>query len=195
VTAVDAWLRGGAGFFNNDSPCFTIAKGDHAIHVLPSHWSDTPYHWDLKVQNAHFKRDQLEWLDAALKSNAGKLQILCTHNPVFGLPAEQTGFEEPHHPPAPEFADAVLAIVKRNPDLRLVLGAHNHMNMRLHYGSADFVTASSLTESPFEFKHVSIENASLKMRTVSLANQLRFKADYDYDKTFVQGRLTDRTIP
>ncbi|MCK5843804.1 MAG: metallophosphoesterase [Victivallales bacterium] len=194
LNASEEWLRLGANFFNDGSPVFTISQDDLAVHIVPTHWCEIPYHWNIAVQDARFSEDQLEKLETELSRNSEKIQVLATHNPVFGLPVEQTGFDKPHHAPNEAFTNTVLSILERHQTIKLVLGAHNHMNMRVERGGANFATASSLTETPFEFKHILAADGKLEMRTISLAEKLGFKAEYNFDKTFVQGRSIDREI-
>ena len=190
--AIAHWMDRGASFFPEGTPCYTIVEKKYALHVIPSHWCDSPYFWDRKVQNANFTTEQLEQLESNLLANADKIQVLATHNPVFGLPMTQTGFEQPHHPPDKMFTEAMTQIVKRHPSLKVVLGAHNHMNMNFSHSGVNYVTASSLTESPFDFKYFQVDDLAISMSTISLSGDVEFTVEYDFEKTFVQGRECDR---
>lgn len=190
--AIKTWMECGACFFPEGTPCRTIAEEKYAVHIIPSHWCDSPYFWDRKCQNAHFTNDQLKELELNLANNAGKIQILLTHNPVFGLPTEQTGLNKPHHAPEEPFTETITNIVQRHPSLKVVLGAHNHMNMNVAHAGVNYVTASSLRESPFDFKYFQIDDRGISMNTISLIGDVAFTAKYDFEKTFVQGRECDR---
>jgi len=75
-----------------------------------------------------------------------------------------------------------------------VLGAHSHVNMSVETDGVQYVTASSLVESPFEFKLFEVGEGGLAMTTVSLFGRMGFDAVYDFDRTFVQGRERDRAF-
>ena len=47
-------------------------------------------------------------------------------------------------------------------------------------------------ETPFEFKLIEVDESNFKISTHNLISQVKFKASYDFDKVFVQGRLIDR---
>ncbi len=76
----------------------------------------------------------------------------------------------------------------------MVLGAHNHFNMNIDSDGINYVTVSAFTETPFEFKLFETGGRALSMKTVSLASELNFKADYSFNTTFVQGRPCDRSF-
>jgi hypothetical protein len=86
-----------------------------------------------------------------------------------------------------------LASVHRN--LNCVPGAHSHMNMRVNHDGVDFITVSSLIETPFEAKLFEVTSERIGMTTISLGPALAFDAEYDVDKSFVQGRPVDRPNP
>ena len=66
------------------------------------------------------------------------------------------------------------------------------MNMCIKQDGAEFVTASALIETPFEFKLFEVTHREMKMSTVSLASQLPFHGEYDAARSSVQGREVDR---
>ena len=68
------------------------------------------------------------------------------------------------------------------------------MNMHVEKTKVHYVTVSAFVESPFEFKLFEMQSDLLSMTTISLADRLPFKADYDKNKTFVQGRMIDRSF-
>lgn len=191
--ALDRWLRRAPDFFPNGSPEYTIATDDCVVHVAPNHWGETPYYWG-DTQNAHFSAEQSACLASDLDTTPGRPHILMTHSPVHGLPVEQTGLPEPHHPPAASFTEAVTSLAREHPTLRCVLGAHNHMNMRVERGGVEYVTVSALIETPFEMKILDIEPGRMSMETVSLAADPGFRGEYDHAKAYVQGRPVDRSF-
>ena len=46
----------------------------------------------------------------------------------------------------------------------------------------------------FEFKVVEIDEKQINMQTISLIDQVDFKANYDFEKTSTQGRPIDRNF-
>jgi len=190
--AVDRWLKLAPHFFVNGSPNYTIETENCIIHVLPSHWGDALFFWD-NVQRPHFSCEQVEFLSNGLSVKTELPHILSTHSPVFGLPIEQTGLSEPLHRPTPSFAEEMISIVERHKSIKCVLGAHNHMNMRVDFGGVEFVTVSSMIEVPFEFKVFEVSPERIEMKTVGL-NALDFDAEYDIKKSYVQGRDIDRSF-
>jgi predicted phosphodiesterase len=189
--AVDRWLKLAPRFFINGSPNYTIETKDCIIHVLPNHWGDAPFFWDNE-QRCSFSSEQIELLSNGLSMKTDLPHIVLTHSPVFGLPVEQTGFSEPHHSPIPSFTEEMISIVKKHKNIKCVLSAHNHMNMRVDFGGVEFVTVSSMIEVPFEFKVFEVTPERINMKTVGL-NSL-FDAEYDISKSFVQGRDVDRSL-
>jgi DNA repair exonuclease SbcCD nuclease subunit len=192
-TALERWMDLAPGFFLNGSPEYTI-KAEHCIvHVVPNHWHDLPYHWE-NVQNVHFSEDQIEHLVKNLSIMPHLPHIILTHSPVFGLPVEQTGFSEPFHPPNASFTDTITDLAAKHGNIQCVLGAHNHMNMRVRSEGVEFLTVSSLVETPFEFKLFDVAPDSITMSTVDLAKSLNFDGEYDVTRNFVQGRAIDRSF-
>ena len=188
------WLKLCPDLFPGGQPEYSIQREDCVIHVVPNHWNAIPYYWERQESAPVFFPHQMEALRARCRAAAGRPQILLTHSPVFGLPPEQTGFSEPYHSPGEAFTRNVVNLVESQPDIRCVLGAHNHMNMRIERGGVHYVTTSSLIEAPFEFKVFEINGGRVSMETVSLADRLPFVADYDATRAYVQGRACDRAF-
>lgn len=181
------WLRLAPEIFPGGTPEYAIETDECVIHVVPNHWCDTPYHW-RDVQDPHFTPDQLAALEKALATPTEAAHILLTHSPVFGLPPEQTGLNEPLHSPGQAFGSCVVSLAAAHPQIDCVLGAHNHMNMNVERARVNYVTVSALVETPFEFKLFEIDRESISMTTIALADRLPFAAEYDVDKAFVQGK-------
>lgn len=191
--ARERWLALAPGFFLHGSPEFTIDAADLSIHVVPNQWCEYPYYWQLR-QTEYFGPHQRRWLTGGLRERAGLPHILSTHSPVFGLPTAQTGMNSRFHAPGERFTDEVKGLVNAFRQLRCVLSAHNHMTMREPCDGVEFVTVSSLVETPFEFKLFEVSARRMEMRTVSLASCLPFGGEYDSNKAYVQGRPVDRAF-
>ena len=75
-----------------------------------------------------------------------------------------------------------------------VLGAHSHVNMKREINGVNYITVSSFVETPFEFKLFEVTSDSVSMKTHNLLDRIDFRADYNWDNTFVQGRACDRSF-
>ncbi|MDZ7371989.1 MAG: hypothetical protein ONB12_12570, partial [candidate division KSB1 bacterium] len=171
-------------------PEFSIATPEVVAHVVPNHWCAQPYFW-RDAQEEHFSEDQLRWLRSELRRKPQLPHILVTHSPVFGLPPEQTGQAEPLHPPHQSFTETILRLADEHPQLRCVLGGHNHMNSRIERQGVQYVTASAFVETPFEAKLIEVSPTRLAMRTLRLGTT-EPPGEYCAERAFVQGRAVDR---
>jgi 3',5'-cyclic-AMP phosphodiesterase len=188
---VDRWAQLAPGFFGKEGVDYAIETGDCVVHVMPNQWGPSPYRWEDQ-QDPHFLDPQLERLGRRLEDRADAVHLIVTHSPVHGVPAAQTGSVEPFHAPPSHFTSLVTDLCGRHQQIRCVLGAHSHVNMNVKTAGVHYVIASSLVETPFEFKLFEIEATGISMRTVSLLARVGFDAVYDFDRTFVQGREGDR---
>lgn len=191
--SLDQWLKVAPEFFPDGHPEYLLDTPDGVVYVMPNHWCATPYYWG-EVQDPQFSSDQQNVFNGALMATSKDMQVFVTHSPVFGLPPAQTLLPEPLHEPAGAFSNTIGNLTAAHPGIRCVLGAHNHMNMHIEKTKVHYVTVSAFVESPFEFKLFEMQSDLLSMTTISLADRLPFKADYDKDKTFVQGRMIDRSF-
>lgn len=191
--AVERWLRLAPGFFVDGQPDYTIATNDCVVHVVPNHWCEIPFYWNDK-QEAQFSAAQSEALAQGLGAMPHVPHFILTHSPVHGLPVEQTGLAEPHHAPNLSFTAAMTDLVAWHPSTMCVLGAHNHMNMRVTHGGVEFVTASALVETPFEFKRFEVTPHAVTMSTVSLGAAAGIASAYNPARAYVQGRGVDRAF-
>ena len=191
--AAEIWLTEARRFFP-EGGCVTTLEGDGwMLHVIPTQWCDTPYLWEQE-QRPHLLPEHLAGLERALAAQADALHLLCTHGEVLGVPPEQTGRREPYHAPLAPYTATITDLLHRYPQLRGVLGGHNHINTHGVVGQAHLATGSAFVETPFEFKVIEVSRAGWSMRTVALLPQVSFRATYDWDRTFVQGRACDRIV-
>jgi len=166
---------------------------DCVIHVVPTQWCATPFFWE-EEQTPHFLEEQRAYLTMALEYHPDQRHLLCTHSEVLGVPPEQTGLTEPIHAPFPAFMQMILELTPMYPQLGGVLSAHTHINTHSVQGNAHLITVSALTETPFEFKVFTVTTTQFTMETVNLLPAVEFKAAYNFDKTYVQGRRRDRVF-
>ncbi|MCK4624486.1 MAG: hypothetical protein KAV00_04190, partial [Phycisphaerae bacterium] len=181
-------------FFPNGAPNFSIQSDNCFIHVTPNQWCRTPYYWKREEEELQFLSDQINGLEASLAKHPDAIHIFSTHGSALGVPSEQTGFEDSYDSPEESFSRVVFDLVRRHPQIRCVLSGHNHINTHVEQDGVHFVTASGLVETPFEFKVIEAGPEMLKMSTVNLVRQVDVEAEYDYNKTYVQGREKDRTF-
>lgn len=189
--AVALWERHAPGFFAGDPRHFELETGDAVVHVVPNHWGDQTHCW-AESQVARFGESPLARIESVVAAQPGKVHILCTHSPVFGVGPGQTGLDDPIHVPAPAFRDAVTGLLDRCPQLRCVLGGHNHLNSLALHGGAAVVTGAAFCETPFDYKVIEVGGAAVSIRTRSLFHEVGFEAEYDFDRCHVQGRSVDR---
>ena len=189
----EKWLNLAPQFFLSGNSDFTIIRDDCAVHIAPNQWCETPYFWD-DSQEPFFLNEQKKSLKTQFLNTSGRHNIFVTHCPVYGLPKEQTGKDVEIHAPAQKFTQECLTILKNCGDLKCVISGHTHLNMRREKNSIHYVTASSLSEVPFEFKCFEIDHDKLTMQTYSLENYIDMKFEYNPDRAFVQGRRLDRTF-
>ena len=96
--AVDMWLAEAPEFFPGKSPDYFLQFGSGFVHVIPNQWCEIPYYWSDK-QEPYFLPHQIVSMDEILKKYPNAVHILATHSPVFGIPVEQTGFDDLLHSP------------------------------------------------------------------------------------------------
>lgn len=196
LTAPDAlslWTTHAPSFFLEDGPAFRLRGNGWMLHTLPTQWCATPYYWHDE-QLPHLLPEHLADLEARLVRHSDLVHVLCTHGEVLAVPAEQVGRAEPYHPPLAAFSETVRDLSLRYPQLRTILSGHNHINTCGPIGCAYAITGSAFTETPFEFKVIEIDRGGLTIETVPLVSSVSFRALYDWDRTFVQGRRCDRAL-
>ncbi len=192
ANALEMWLELAPPFFA-DGPNFSVETDDCLLHIAPNQWGPEPYFWN-GVQEPHFLAEQQQFLRAALERVSEKVHLFSTHSPVCGVPTTQTGFEEPYHNPPEDFAAGISELTHTRAHLACVLGAHSHINSHVERDGTHFISSSGFAETPFDFKLFEIEDGRVTMSTMNLLPQVDFVAEYDFDKTFVQGRKVDRSF-
>jgi 3',5'-cyclic AMP phosphodiesterase CpdA len=190
--AVDDWLRIAPQFFGSAAPDFAITTVDCMVHVIPNQYGTTPFLW-ADTQDPHFLPQQLETLEARLAAHPDKTHLLQTHSPIHAIEQRQSGLCEPFHEPPESFTATVCRLAEKY-RITCVLGAHSHVNMHKELDGVNYITVSSLVETPFEFKLFEVGPDTLSMQTHNLLDRVPFRADYNWNNTFVQGRACDRAF-
>ncbi|MEF2245244.1 metallophosphoesterase family protein [Paenibacillus sp. IITD108] len=190
--ALDKWLRITPQFFIGNKPQYTIDGGDCFIHVVPNQWEPGySYYWK-SAQDVFFEEDQLLQLDSALEKYRHQPQLLSIHNPIYGVPMEQSGKDQIIHGVSDEFSKLVLGRLSRFPSIKGVLSGHNHINTLKQTEQGVFVTGSAFSETPFEYKIVELTQHSLSVETRTLSIPVSFEPVYNEEKSYVQGQEQHR---
>lgn len=188
--ALDEWLRLAPQLFGDEGPNYAVETADCMVHIMPNHYGPTPFLWE-NAQEPWFMGSQIEALEERIESHPGVTHLLLTHSPVHPIESDQSGFEDVFHQPPAAFTTTVTDLADRH-GLACVLSAHSHANSVKQYKGVHYITTSSFVETPFEFKLFEVGNEGLVMETHSLWDRVDFRADYDWNSTFVQGRARDR---
>lgn len=190
--SIDDWLRLAPGFFGDGSPDFAVETEDCIIHVIPNQYGPEPFFWDHD-SNPHFLDTQVETLERRIESRPDTTHLILTHSPVFPITQDQSGLADLFHEPPESFTATVTRLAEKH-GVTCVLGAHSHANMNKELNGVNYVTVSSLVETPFEFKLFEVGSGSVSMQTHNLWDRVRFEAEYNWEKTFAQGRACDRAF-
>ncbi|MFD0870916.1 Calcineurin-like phosphoesterase [Chlamydia abortus] len=192
--AVELWLSHAPDLFIGGSPHYEVVCTSCVVHVMPNHWeSGYEYYWK-GAQMPCFTESQLHRLEQAIEAHPGKAHVLVTHSPVFGMSREQSGLDRVIHDAPETFRQSIVNLVRKHPGLKVVLSGHNHLNTLHLTEEAAFASASSLIETPFEYKLVEVSDTQVRMTThrLDLSGLTGFSPDYNEARTYVQGREQDR---
>ncbi len=159
----------------------------------PNQWGPVPYCWN-GMQEPHFSTKQEHIINDGLARDPHRVHVLSTHSPFHGVPVDQTGLNQLFHHPPQAFVKQGQSLLKAHSNLLCILGAHNHINTCVEQDGGHLVTSSSFVEVPFDFKFINISDGHITMTTHCLVDQIDVAVNYDFGKTFVQGRICDRTI-
>ncbi len=198
------WAGIAPAFFPSGKLTASLDLGDGVLHVVPTQWCEVPFLW-REEQRPHFLDAQIAHLEHELGRRLDVPHILCTHGDVVaptpwaqppraGTDVHQAETSPSHAGPPRAYTDTVLDLARRFPQLRLVLSGHTHFNTHEVVERTHLVTASALVETPFEFKVVEVTRSRLRMTTLPLLPEVTFRAAYDWDKVWVQGRRFDRAF-
>jgi len=169
---------------------YSVDYDDCLVHIVPTHWCEEDYYWQEEL-TPQLRQEQIDHVLYAVEYRPDRFQILLTHSPMLGVPAERTGLDHVFHGPPEAFTRQLADLIDRC-DVGLVLGAHSHVNMRAQYNGAEAVTVSALAETPFEFKLIEIEDETVRIETIALADRLGFRAGRDETNAWIHGRPEDR---
>jgi hypothetical protein len=192
--ALHHWRKFGGHLFPGGEPAYTLDLGDCLLHIVPTQWGVRPFFWDGAHPHACLYPEQLAELEARIAGGYGIPQLLCCHGAPQGVPAAQTGADHDFDAPPAAYTEALDDLATAYPDLRLILSGHSHVNALGTLGEGHWLMSGSFSESPFEFKDIEITDEGLTVRTVSLYHEVGWRAAYDFDAAYVQGRPRDRAL-
>ncbi|MBQ9771446.1 MAG: metallophosphoesterase [Lentisphaeria bacterium] len=175
-------------------PCGTtdyyLIRDGIRFDFLTSNWNEKPAFWDGVSLDSNFQQKQY----AVLEDGPQDLpRILITHSPACGVPVKQSGLKQIFHAPPMTFEKDIFRLAKEK-NISLILCGHNHLNLSVKKSGIKAVTVSALREMPFEFKFFEIANGKLSMSTCSLSEMTGIRLPYDFNKTYIQGRICDRAF-
>lgn len=185
------WLEHGAAFFPEGTLETTLIRGGLRFDLLTNYWGENS---PLYVQDAgFFTRLEQPQFDRLRAGDQTIPRIIVFHSQIRPAYPRQTGKTANIHEPSNGFEDVGDAIIREFQPL-LIAGGHNHLNVLEKLDPAYAITASSLSEAPFEYKLLEYKNGKLSMQTCSLADRISFPFTYDPERKFVQGDACDRTF-
>lgn len=192
--ALQMWLELAPEFFIDRSPQYTIRHDPCVIHVVPNQWEPgTSYYWK-KTQEPFFEEPQILQLEADIRKFPDKIHLLAIHNPIFGVPREQSGLDHVIHDVPQHFRQSLIELMSKFPNVKCILSGHNHINTLAQTEEGIFVSGSSFVEAPFEYKVVEVTMDAIQITTRTRGGTLSFDPAYDGGRSFVQGRKRDRAL-
>lgn len=191
----ELWLKEAPEFFLDKSPNFTIHSDNTLIHIIPNQWEVEPYYWKSSLI-PYYLPDQLKALEQKLAKYPNSIHFLITHTSILGIPTSQTGLHFPYFESGQEFTQQIMGFIEKYPQIRGVFHGHTHLNAHIKQKNinAHFISAPAFSETPFEFKVIEVTPSFITMKTYNLMDKVDFKVEYNFNKTFVQGRSIDRSF-
>ncbi len=188
----ELWLKKAPEFFLDKSPNFTIHSDNTLIHVIPNQWEiDKPYFWERSL-NPFYLPNQFDTMHQKLIEYPDSIHFLSTHTSIVGIPSSQTGLHFPFFESGQLLTNQFMELLGKSPQIRGIFHGHTHINAHIEKNNVHFISVSAFPESPFEFKVIEVTSSFISMKTYNLIDKVDFKAVYNFNKTFVQGRSIDR---
>ena len=187
----ELWLANGAGLFPEGTLETTFVRGGLRFDLLTNSWGREAPFW--VPEDGFFTRLEPPQF-ARLRSGPQDLpRIVVFHSQIRPAYPRQTGKVSDIHAPTNGFEKTGDRIIREFHPL-LIAGGHNHLNILEKIDTTYAVTASSLTEAPFEYKLLEFADGRLSMRTCSLGDDVPFPFRWDPARKFVQGEACDRAF-
>lgn len=114
---------------------------------------------------------QLAWLADELEAHRDAAGVVLVHHPPFPLPdrMRRLGLRDAG---CLANGDALVRALEPFPQVKLVLSGHAHLNCITRRGAVTFVTTSSLTEYPIEYRDIHVHEDRLEIHTRGLSDTL-----------------------
>ncbi|SDC37308.1 Calcineurin-like phosphoesterase [Paenibacillus sp. UNCCL117] len=194
--ALSLWLEQAPDLFVGSSADYCFVEENYVVHVLANHWDRSePYIWKGAL-DPHLSEEQVETLERNLRKHPDKPHLLAVHNPVYGMPVEQSGLPHEIHAVPASFREPLVDMMERYPQLKLVLSGHNHLNTMKRSPHGAYISTSAFVEAPFEYKLIEVTDMFIKVSTrrVPLPAAIATSIEYDESRSYAQGRKQDREL-
>lgn len=141
-------------------------------------------------------REQLDWLDADLKQNAGTPTIIGCHYPAVPIP-ERIARPGMRNAGELDNGDELVALLKNHPQVRAIFSGHFHMNLIIQGDGPTHIITGSLPEYPTEFREVRVYDDRLEIAAVGLSDPSFAARSLIPGNGWTAGQAADRrvTIP
>ena len=185
------FLQYGRYFFPTNSCDSTLIFDDVRIDVLSINWAPNSKYW--KIEDGSQPSLGEEHFTRLSSGNQMLPRVLVMHSNICPKAIVKDNAIEYIHQPNNNF-DKVASnhIEKFQP--KLILTGHTHLNQLDKINNSIIVGASSFVEMPFDYKVIEITKEKLKVKTLSLSDNLSFKGEYYSNKQYVQGTTKEREI-
>lgn len=189
LDSINAFLKYKDLFFAGTDGDFTISFDGVRYDILSTRWGGGKrYFDDTKPQEPVLMPSQWNLLREGIQ---GGRRVIVNHVQACPLPVEQCGFAGCLTPENNFEAVADSLCEEFHPDM--LLAGHSHLNMLVMKQETRCITASALSETPFEYKTIRFDNGVFSMTTDNLIARTGISYyGYDWNATFVQGRPCDR---
>ena len=122
--------------------------------------------------HGHVGRAQLRWLDAQLAEGASaEEQVIVVVHQLLVEPLDAEGNAASWVVPSEDMVDnrhAVLDVLTRYTNVKLVLHGHVHANSLATRGGIAFVSTAAAGEYPMHWREVKVRRCELELRTRAL---------------------------
>ncbi len=113
---------------------------------------------------------QLRWLDDDLHSHKSWPTVIAMHYPVIPVAGR---LQRLNKQLSGELVNSELfmSLLRRHPQVRLLLSGHRHMHYIVPAGHMTQVTTAALIEYPIEFRDVHVYDDRIEIHTLGLSNE------------------------
>lgn len=187
------WKRFAPKEIGNVEETWRVSLEACDVFLLSHHWrAEHDFYWAAKEpQLPRIDTLQEEHLIASMQAS-GRPAILASHAPANAVPPEQTGLEKPYHEPNEQYLETLRRIAVACPNLRLILGGHNHAHSVFDHGAFISCTTSAFTEHPGQLRLLEITGDKISVDTIPLAAAAGLSEELIPEKKWALGGLAQR---